>query len=98
MHDKLFADQKTIFADTSKIVLDKTLKDAANQLGLDSSAFASCYDSKKYQNEIEKDKNDAAKVGITGTPAFVINGKYISGARPYSTFKAAIDEALEATK
>jgi len=98
MHDKLFADQKTIFADTSKEAMDKALKNAANQIGLNASAFASCYDSKKYQSEIEKDKNDAAKVGITGTPAFVINGTYISGARPYATFKAAIDKALEEAK
>jgi len=92
MHDKLFADQKALFTDTTKI--DTTLKQVAAQLGLSSEAFASCYDSKKFQAEIEKDMNDAAGVGIRGTPAFVINGEYISGAQPYANFKAAIDAAL----
>lgn len=92
MHDKLFTDQATIFADTTKI--DATLKQIAGQLGLSSKKFASCYDSQKYKTEVEKDMSDAASVGIRGTPAFIINGQYISGARAYSVFKTTIDQAL----
>lgn len=92
MHDKLFENQKTIFADTTKI--DDTMKQMASQLGLNSTKFASCYDSEKYKDEIEKDIADAASVGIRGTPAFIINGQYISGAQPYEKFKAIIEQEL----
>ncbi|MFA6917805.1 MAG: DsbA family protein [Candidatus Gracilibacteria bacterium] len=92
MHDELFTNQSTIFADTTKI--DATLKQIAAKLKLDAEGFASCYDSKKYANEVAKDISDASSVGISGTPAFIVGDQYISGARPYATFKAAIDAAL----
>jgi protein-disulfide isomerase len=92
MHDYLFANQKTLFADTSKI--DATMKQAASKIGLDGSSFATCYGSEKFKNEVEKDLSDAASVGIRGTPSFIINGQYISGAQKYEKFKAAIDAAL----
>ena len=36
----------------------------------------------------------ADKAGISGTPAFVINGYFISGAQPFGKFKKIIDKAL----
>jgi protein-disulfide isomerase len=33
-------------------------------------------------------------VGVTGTPAFFINGRPLSGAQPFEAFKAIIDEEL----
>lgn len=92
MHDYLFTNQGTIFADTDKI--DATLKEVAAKLGLNAKSFASCYDSKKYKKEIEKDMADAESIGVTGTPAFVVDGQYISGIRSYSVFKEIIDKGL----
>ena len=37
-------------------------------------------------------------LGITGTPAFLINGYFISGAQPYPKFKKLIDRALSEAK
>jgi len=31
---------------------------------------------------------------VNGTPAFIINGRLISGAQPYENFKAIIDDEL----
>jgi protein-disulfide isomerase len=31
---------------------------------------------------------------VRGTPAFFINGRFISGAQPFETFKEAIDDEL----
>jgi protein-disulfide isomerase len=68
----------------------------ASDLGLDVTAFTSCIDSQKFQSEIQADAADAARVGLTGTPSFVINGRILIGALPLSEFKAVIDEELAA--
>jgi protein-disulfide isomerase len=33
--------------------------------------------------------------GVTGTPAYFINGRFMSGAQPYESFAAVINEELE---
>jgi protein-disulfide isomerase len=47
---------------------------------------------------VQKDVNDGAQLGLTGTPAFFINGREISGAQPLEAFSAIIDEELGQTK
>jgi len=44
---------------------------------------------------IAQDQNDLRVVGVSGTPAFYVNGRFISGARPIDQFKAVIDEELK---
>jgi protein-disulfide isomerase len=34
-------------------------------------------------------------VGVTGTPAFFINGRFLSGAQPFDAFKTIIEEELK---
>jgi protein-disulfide isomerase len=68
----------------------------AADLGLDSKSFAACLDSHRYQAEIQADANDANSVGISGTPSFVVNGRVLIGALPFSDFKKVIDEELAA--
>ena len=76
--------------------LDVTsLKGYASQLGLDSGAFDQCLDSGKYTEEVQKDYQEGITYGVTGTPAFFINGVSIIGAQPYANFKAVIDAALQ---
>jgi protein-disulfide isomerase len=38
------------------------------------------------------------KVGVSGTPAFFINGRRLSGAVPYEEFKKIIDQELSKGK
>lgn len=80
-------------SDTSMYVTDK-LSEIAGTLGMDTSKFSSCLDSKKYDNNVTKDLNDGQAVGVSGTPTFYINGKQIVGAQPYSQFKTIIDAEL----
>jgi protein-disulfide isomerase len=68
----------------------------ATDLGLDLQAFDACLDSHRYQSEVQADANDASRVGISGTPSFVINGRILVGALPFSDFKTVIDEELAA--
>ena len=71
------------------------LKSLAADLGIDASAFNECLDSGKYTEEVQKDYQDGISYGVTGTPAFFINGVAIIGAQPFANFKAAIDAALQ---
>lgn len=86
-HDKLFANQRALAPDN--------LKQYATDLGLDVDAFASCLDSGKFANDVRADANDGKRVGVTGTPAFFVNGRFLSGAQPFSKFQLAIDAELE---
>jgi protein-disulfide isomerase len=41
-----------------------------------------------------QDHQDGTKVGVQGTPAFFINGRFVNGAQPFENFQAIIDEEL----
>lgn len=73
------------------------LKAYAKQLGLDTNKFNSCVDSKKYASEVTADTTYGSSVGVQGTPASFINGKYLSGAQPFENFKEIIDKELDGT-
>ena len=63
-------------------------------LGLDTEAFNTCFDSGQFRAAVQKDVEEGQKVGVTGTPAFFINGRFLNGAQPYENFQAIIDEEL----
>ncbi|MDH5657421.1 MAG: DsbA family protein [Spirochaetia bacterium] len=44
--------------------------------------------------EISEDISYGQSLGVTGTPAFFINGRMLSGALPFSEFEAIISEEL----
>jgi predicted DsbA family dithiol-disulfide isomerase len=44
---------------------------------------------------VQQDQAQLAQVGVRGTPAFYINGRYLSGAQPIENFKRIIDEELK---
>lgn len=85
-HDKLFAGPSS-----SNPELFKGL---AKELGLDAFAFDTCLGSGKYQAAIKQDIEEGIRVGVTGTPAFFINGRLISGAQSLETFARVIDDEL----
>ncbi len=70
------------------------MKEYAANLGLDSGDFDSCLDSGKYEDEVNQDLSDGSIVGVQGTPSFFVNGVQLSGAQPYASFQAAIEQAL----
>lgn len=75
---------------------------AAREVGLDLNAFARCQQSGQFASEIDRDEEDAAKVGINGTPGFVVgrvangwlDGTKWLGNRPYPFFQSAINAVL----
>ena len=53
---------------------------------------------KKCEAIVKADQAALAKVGVTGTPSFYINGRLLSGARPLDQFKELVDEELAKAK
>lgn len=66
----------------------------AEQLKLDVPTFTACLDNQVHLDEIRADATYAQNLGVTGTPAFFINGRFVSGAQPYEVFANLIDEEL----
>ena len=86
MHRKLFENQQ-------QLTREKFLS-LAKDIGLDVDRFTKDLDAHTYAAAIQKDAKEAEDIGATGTPASFVNGRYLSGAKPYTTFQAMIDEEL----
>jgi protein-disulfide isomerase len=86
MHDLLFAHQTALTR--------ADLVGYAREASLDVTAFEQALDQGTHKKAIEADTNLAEQADISGTPAFVINGYFLSGAQPYRKFKRLIDRAL----
>ncbi len=87
MHDAMFADQKNLSVSGLKMI-------AGRVADLDTEAFETCLDSDKHAETVERDVKEGAAAGVNSTPAFFINGRYLSGAQPFENFSAIIDEEL----
>ena len=87
-HDLTFANQ----ADLTKEAFVKY----ATELDLDEATFTTCFDEQQHMADIQANYTYAQNLGITGTPAFFINGSYVSGAQPYSVFADVINKELGA--
>ena len=85
-HDRLFANQQALQVDS--------LKAYAADLGLDAAKFNSCLDSSKYGDRVREGVAQGTRLGVNSTPTVYINGRMLSGAHPYETFAAIIDEEL----
>ncbi len=90
-HDYLFTHQNGENRGTFAV---KNLKAFARTLRLDPILFNLCLDIGKYKSDVATETASGKTIGVTGTPAFVINGKFVVGALPYENFKQTIDEAL----
>jgi protein-disulfide isomerase len=86
MNKKLFENQRAI-----KI---EDIKKYAEELKLKMDKFNECLDSDKYADIVKQNQEYGEKVGVSGTPAFFINGRMVSGARPFSSFQEIIDDEL----
>jgi protein-disulfide isomerase len=86
-HDRLFANPSKLS--------DGDLKRTAAELGLDTGRFNACLDSHQFKEVIDADLQAGQEAGVSGTPAFFINGREINGAQPFEQFQRIIDEELQ---
>ncbi len=90
---KFWAYHDALFANAPKTSPEQ-LKASAQEVGLDLPAFEQCVSSGKYQATVQQDVEEGTRAGITGTPAFFINGRLLSGAQPLESFARAIEDEL----
>lgn len=67
----------------------------ADQLGLDMTAFESCFDERRYYNKVVHNMKQAGEHGFSFTPAFTVNEKIIIGPPAESVFSEMIETILE---
>jgi protein-disulfide isomerase len=86
MHDLIFSNQDAMSPE--KYV------EYAKQLKLDVAKFEKDLASGQVKARIDADMQEAGRLGVTGTPAFFVNGRFLSGAQPFPAFKELIDQEL----
>jgi protein-disulfide isomerase len=85
-HDKLFKNQPKIQRDF--------LIQYARELGLDMKRFERSLEMAQAKPQIDADVAEAKSLGVTGTPAFFVNGRFLSGAKPFDEFAQSINAEL----
>ena len=86
MHDLLFANGKEL--------TDENFAKWAGEIGLDVEKFKSDMKDPALEKKAKEQQAQGAKLGARGTPAFFVNGRFLSGAQPFEAFKKLIDEEL----
>ena len=90
MYDRLFKNQRRLG--------DGDLLGHAKALGLDVDRWRACCSENRYKSRIEADRRQMATIGVNGTPAFFVNGRFLSGAQPFEKFDQLVREELAKAK
>jgi protein-disulfide isomerase len=86
MHDKIFANARSLS--------EESYVRWAGELGLDVEKFKQDLASADVKQRVERDAQEAQRLGVSGTPSFFVNGRFVSGAQPFESFKRMVDEEL----
>ena len=86
-HDRLFVTKE----------LDEThLKEHARALKLDGAVFDRCLVSGSEAERIKQHVAEARAIGLPGTPAIFVNGRFVNGTPNYEALRRVIEEELRA--
>ena len=102
--NKFWEMRDAMMLDTATDLGPESILKYGQKANLDMTAFSACLKDKKFTEAIKKDTADAASLGISGTPSFVIGktakdeiaGVRIVGAVPFAVFDSTIKEMLTA--
>jgi protein-disulfide isomerase len=90
MYDGLFQKQSEITKETLK---EKTVE-IAKAGNLDVASFEACLDGRQTLDAVRADETEANVLGVSSTPTFFVNGRRLSGAQSFESFKQMIEEEL----
>jgi len=83
----------SLFSDQSRLDIP-SLKQRAQTLGLNTATFNTCLDSGSQAATIQKDRDEAQKIGVNSTPTVFINGRLLGG-RSYAEIQEVIEDELQ---
>jgi protein-disulfide isomerase len=89
-HDKLFKNQPKI--------QKQYLLQYARELKLDMKRFEQALNTLQGDKVIQADIAEGKVLGVSGTPAFFVNGRFLNGAKPFDEFVKVIDAELTRLK
>lgn len=88
-HDALFAAEN---------LTTETFKQMAQRFNLKLPEFTACLDSEVSREAVLQNIREARRLGINGTPAFIINGKLVRGALGFEEFRNIIERELTSAR
>jgi len=88
LHDALFTNQDKLS--------EAYIMEQAGKLGLNMDKFKADMNSEEIKKALKEDTEAAGKLGIQGTPGYLVNGVLVKGAYPFEHFKQIIDRWLGA--
>jgi len=74
------------------------LRRYADELKLDKTAFGSCLDKAQMAGVVKQSGDEALGLGLPGTPAILVNGRFVSGSITYEKLRSIILEELSVTQ
>jgi protein-disulfide isomerase len=89
-----FWDYHDLVFQNNRQLADEDLERYATEAGLEMDDYRQCVADRKFQQEVEADANTAQSLGLSGTPAFFVNGIPLTGALPLDQFVSVIDGEL----
>ena len=84
----------TLFQNQQELKAE-SLKKYAKEVGLNLESFNKCLAENKYGKRVQTNIEEGSAAGVSGTPAFFVNGIALSGAQPFPRFKEIIDSELK---
>jgi protein-disulfide isomerase len=87
MHDRLF--------EAAPALDQPDLERVAATMGLDLARFRAALAGKAAEPRIRRDQALVTSLGASGTPAFFINGRKVTGAQPFESFRVVVEEELK---
>lgn len=100
--DAFWQYQEAVFANQEDLKSaaqpQEELMGIADDIGLDTDRFATDLDEEELAQRVDDDFSEGLQIGVSGTPAFIINGDPVMGAQPLDVFVDSIDTALDAAE
>ena len=90
-HDLLYESQSSGYSYENLLVL-------AREAGLDVQRFERDYEGARYAGLVEEDFREGQRVGVNGTPTFLINDQVLVGLQPIGVFEKAVEDARREAK
>jgi protein-disulfide isomerase len=87
-HDELFRGRQL---DVDQLKVD------ALAIHLDGSQFEMCLNSGEEAADVQRDREEGVKLGLSGTPSFFVNGHFYSGALDYTALHHIVEQQIQAS-